>query len=329
MTDLVIHIGMPKCGSTTLQREVFAHESGYLGTHPDIPRDENLAKQLQHCGPFGGRQTFSRRALHRWADRVRALQQDRWPDIDRIIASDEVLSAKSRFEERPILRLLSHLNESVWREGAVKAIIVLRNQPERLASGYAQGSSDRINAGQADFEDWVAKRLGNLPNYDYAKWVAGLQDVLGAQNVFTLLLEESMSEAHWRSLKDFAALQELDPQSMVMNATIRNQRREAPDRWRVSSFDAQTKAKIAVDKSLNLVWPRHLWSDSRVRVRDASIARLARHYDLLHAKRAHLPRETTITLTPKIRSQIKAHFGDSNRKLRDYLERDIAKLGYE
>lgn len=329
MTDLIIHIGLPKCGSTTLQREVFAHEQGYLGTHPAIPRGDNLAKQLQQCGPFGGRQTLSRRALHRWAEHVRALKAERWPGIDRLIASDEVLGSSSRFETRPIVRLLRTLNESIWQEGAVKAVIVFRNQAERLASGYAQTSNCRINPGQADFEAELATRLKDPRPYDYAAWLTTLEDALGVDNVCPLLLEESNTESFWQRLQAFAHLRALEPEHTVTGDDAQNRRRAGADQWQISAFDPQFKAKVAVDKPLNLIWPKHFATGPRGFLRDALIARVARHYQRIHAHDAIEPRATAIMLTPEARARIAQHLSDSNQALAQRLGRPIAGLGYE
>src|SRR6056297_4117744 len=109
MTDLIFHIGLPKCGSSTLQRSVFRHEDGYLGTEPDIAPELNMAKQLQKCTPFAGRQTINKTGLSEWAERVRKIKQEHWPDIDRLIASNEMLSAASRLSDRPMIKVLSLL----------------------------------------------------------------------------------------------------------------------------------------------------------------------------------------------------------------------------
>jgi len=328
MTDLIVHIGLPKCGSTTLQRQVFAYEHGYLGTHPSISREDNLAKQLQQCGPFGGRQTLFRRDLHRWADRVRAHQKVHWPDVDRLIASDEVLGSKSRLEKRPIVRLLRYLNDEIWHEGAVRAVIVFRNQAERLASGYAQGSNCRVNPGQRDFEVSVTKRLREGGGLDYAAWLNELDAALGPENVCPLLLEESDTESFWWTLKDFAGLEELVPAEMVTGEGHQNRRRAGTDKWRISPFDARFKAKVAVDKPLNLLWPRDVGAPWRASLRERLINKVARHYERVYEREALTPRETNIQLTSTIRTRVAERVGRSNKALADRLGRPLEALGY-
>ncbi|MFM9816312.1 UNVERIFIED_CONTAM: sulfotransferase domain-containing protein [Spiribacter pallidus] len=328
MTDLIIHIGLPKCGSTTLQREVFAREQGYLGTHPSLSREDNLAKQLQQCGPFGGRQTLSRRGLHRWADRVRAHQKVQWPDVHRLIASDEVLGSKSRLEKRPIVRLLQYLNDEIWHEGAVRALIVFRNQAERLASGYAQGSNSRVNPGQKDFEAAVVHQLEKPGSLDYAALLHELDAALGIDNVCPLLLEETNTEGFWQTLKDFAGLQMLQPAEMVTGEGTQNRRRAGVDQWAISPFDAHFKAKVAVDKPLNLLWPRDVGAAFRAPLRERLINQVARRYERVYEREAVKPRETSIQLTSSVRARVAERVGRSNQALAHRLGRPIEALGY-
>ncbi|MEX0448776.1 hypothetical protein V6X63_03350 [Spiribacter sp. 221] len=185
--------------------------------------------------------------------RARAHQQQHAPDAQRLIASDEVLGSRSRLETRPIVRLLRVLNEAVWREGAVRAVIVFRNLAERLASGYAQGSSARPNPGQADFEAWLSEVLREPRSYDYAGWLRALDAALGAENVCPLLLEESNTLSFWQTLEDFAGLEAPEPAAMVRGEGNQNRRSAGADQWTISASDAHAKAKVAVDKPLNLL----------------------------------------------------------------------------
>lgn len=106
----------------------------------------------------------------------------------------------------PVVRLLRVLNSEVWREGNVKAVVVFRNQAERLSSRYAQGSNCRVNPGQKDFEAAVVHQLEKPGSLDYAALLHELDAALGIDNVCPLLLEETNTEGFWQTLKDFAGL---------------------------------------------------------------------------------------------------------------------------
>ena len=97
--------------------------------------------------------------------------------------SNEVLSAASRFSDRPILSVLSILKNQFWREGEIRAVIVLRNQAARLASGYAQGSLRRWNPGQQDFER-VVQPNHSEPEADIQQTRRPIIDLQGCHGIF-------------------------------------------------------------------------------------------------------------------------------------------------
>ena len=158
MTDLFIHLGMPKAASTTLQREVFSRETGYLGltsySKNDVVRKFKAA--LFAKDPLD----WQRKALS-WVSEVTDYRQRHWPHTKRLILSDEQLSGitasrhglykkwpigengghihqKNRRKSGEIVQLLKQLNGHIWKHGDIKVLIILRNQPDWLCSLYAQ-----------------------------------------------------------------------------------------------------------------------------------------------------------------------------------------------
>jgi hypothetical protein len=171
--------------SGTLQKEVFKKEGGYLGTTPGLQLRENFAKSLQACTPFGGRLATNWRCVESWATRISQVFPNSY---GRLILSNEVLSTSNRFTNRPIIDFLARFQKTVWPQGRIKALLILRNQPARLASGYAQSSQSRVHPSQSDFEQHVEKflrRRGHL--LDYAAWVDGLRSVLGKKTLACFL----------------------------------------------------------------------------------------------------------------------------------------------
>lgn len=332
MTDIIFHIGLAKCASSTLQQQVFRQESGYLGTAPHMPNGENLAKQLQQVAPFDGRQTTSRQGLRRWANTIRRLQAERWPKAERVILSNEMLSSASRLKDRPILDVLAYLKRSLWAEGRVRVVLVLRSQASRMASGYAQGSRVRWQPGQLDFERDLDRKLSNprfLRLLDYSAWVQGLCAVLGTSNVCILLLEEAREPSFWQNLADFCELECFDPMSMVSGETNRrNVHRSAVDRWTISPLDTRFGAKVAVEKWLNLTWPTHLAPSRRAQVRETLIDKLAVAYDRKASGIDLANRETEIRLRETAMASIRSACGAGNDRLAEQLERDLRSLGY-
>ena len=331
MTDLIFHIGLSKCASTTLQQVVFRNEDGYLGTAPDIALEQNLAVQLKQCTPFEGRQTINRAALADWVERVRRRKDEQWPDARRLIASNEMLSAASRFSDRPILRVLSILKNRLWKEGEVRVVIVLRNQAARLASGYAQESNMNWNPSQQDFEHYVQKsfknrRLNRL--FDYSRWVDGLESILGSENVCVILLEESRTSRFWEKLTDFCALQYFEPGQIQSSNSRKNVRSRGPDSWAIRDPDTGFQAKLLVDKWINLSWPAAFKPELRKQFRQRTIERVDIHYQNTALRKPVINREKEIHLSPRVKQTVRAHCSSHNNQLAAKLGRDLTPLGY-
>ena len=332
MTDLIFHIGLSKCASSTLQRSVFRYEDGYLGTEPDIASEHNMAKQLQKCGPFAGRQTINRKGLREWAERVRRIKHQRWPDTARVIMSNEMLSGANRLSDRPMLKVLLLLRQRFWTEGDIKVVLVLRNQAARLASGYAQGAGSRLKPGQADFERSVERSLNSrrhLRLFDYSRWLEGLESVVGPENFCVLLLEESRTVEFWQQLADFCRLERFKSETMISPETSKkNVRSRSPDSWSISEFAPAARAKVMVDKWLNALWANNLQPKQRNRLRRRAIEQLEVHYRRKYEKVSNDERETEFHLSPQVMETMRARCGQFNAKLAQQLGRDLEPLGY-
>jgi hypothetical protein len=207
--------------------------------------------------------------------------------------------------------------------------VVFRNQAERLSSRYAQGSNCRVNPGQKDFEAAVAHQLEKPGSLNYAALLHELDGALGTDNVCPLLLEEANTESFWQTLKYFAGLQVLQPAEMVTGEGHQNRRRAGADQWAVSPFDAHFKAKVAVDKPLNLLWPRDVGAAFRAPLRERLINQVARRYERVYERKAVKPRETSIQLTSSVRARVAERVGRSNKALAHRLGRPIEALGYD
>lgn len=315
-----------------MQQKVFRHEDGYLGTEPDIAPELNMAKELQKCAPFAGRQTINRKGLREWADRVRRIKQERAPDTDKLIMSNEMLSGANRLSDRPMLKVLSILRRRFWTEGDINVVLVLRNQAARLASGYAQGTNCRFNPGQADFERTLEQHLNSprrLRLLDYSGWVEGLESVVGSENLCVLLLEESRNLAFWQTLANFCRLEQFEPETMISSKSSKeNARSQSGDFWSISEFDPTARAKVDASKWFDAFWPNYILSERRNRLRIQAIEQLEAHYRRKYHRIAKRDRETEFYLSPQAVETMRARCAQFNSKLAQQLNRDLKPLGY-
>lgn len=332
MTDLIFHIGLSKCASSTLQQSVFRHEDGYLGTAPGIAPELNMARKLQNVAPFAGRQTLNRAGLREWTNQLRSIKGSRYPDTNRLILSNEMLSSASRLSDRPVLKVLTLLRDHFWGDGEVRVVLVLRNQAARLASRYAQGTNCLFRPGQTDFERTVDQHLKlrrHVRLFDYSRWIEGLHSVIGPENLCVLLLEDSRTLEFWQNLKEFCRLERFEPESMITeNSSTKNIRRRTAKSWSISEFDPAFRAKVMTDKWLNAAWPANRQPQLRKRLRIHAISRLEQYYRRKATQMSTERRETEFHLSPRVIDAIRSRCGTANDRLAQQLGRDLHPLGY-
>jgi hypothetical protein len=327
--DLVFHIGLSKCASTTLQNEVFREAPGYLGTGAGIPRRYNFGKQFQHHCPIGGRTAFDLSAALNWRDRVLKFVSAK-EGVNNCILSNEVLSTSTLNDPTPIVPVLKQFNEQVWVHGKVKVILVVRNQIDRLGSLYSQSSQARFNAGQADFErfvtDWLyGKKLGALY---YADWVENLRKALGPENVLILLLEDIQKMEFWQSLGSFCGLQSLSPERMQANSGQRqNVSSTGLYEWKVRPLDVPRKARAVTKHALNRVLskPRQEGKDHLL---FTPLFPLAKVWYFVQARIRDRGRSDLISINARLMEAIVDHCAEDNRRLGALLDRDLSEIGY-
>ena len=328
MTDLIFHIGFPKCASGTIQNKVLAGTPGYLGTGKSISVQENFAKQFQAFAPIGPRLRGNWSAAHDWKRRVLKHARENFPNAHRYIASTEFLTNRNKFHPRPIVPFLNRFSKEIWSIGRIKTILVLRNPAERIASGYAQSSGSTFGACQQHFENHVQRILErDLEVLDLAAWVDDLFQALGRENVCVLLMEDIQRMKFWQELGDFAELDDFNPESMLSTHGL-NQRKLNTSTWKLAEFNPWNKAKSQSGKLVGLLWP----GGRLPSLRGKSISALAHSLTVVHtvnpARFRERQRGTQIELTDELRERIRRRCQPYHQRLAELLGRDLEELGY-
>lgn len=221
MTDLVLHIGLPKTGTTTLQHTLSASFAGYAGKlkgkslHRDPAKtfsriiasnDHDWIKQLED---WKNNTLENHNLIYKAAKTVlisdesltRGLQGNtstHWP----LGSSREASSAQNPSEH--LSSCLKKLRDDVWRHGRVRTILVVRNQADWLASLYAQQSRTIKGAGKRDFNNRIHEMMCRRDDFvDWSLWAQNLSSALGEDNVCVLLLEDMTFPYFWEQLAFF------------------------------------------------------------------------------------------------------------------------------
>ena len=325
--DLVLHIGFPKCASTTLQDRIFRNEAGYLGTHKCLEKHENYAKQFQSFTSAGPRLRGNFSQAEQWKKKVLQVSASNWPDSKRLILSSEPLVNRNKLQDRPIIGFLRKFSAQVWRDGAVKVILVLRNPAERLASEYAQVSVSNPHASQEDFEKHVERQLRTSNRTEYDKWVEELHSALGRENVCVLLMEEIKELAFWRQLKDFCPLERFDAEEWVEHTDHISARKKDESTWKLRPFDPDFKAKVFSNNLFNMLWPSHLLQTARTSSLESSKTLLSSYFRARYGNGTG-EAASQITLVPSLKEKIRRAYATQTRSLSTLLEKNLQDLGY-
>jgi len=209
MSSLYIHIGVPKTGTTFLQKNIF----------PNLVGLKYFSKK--EMDKFIDGRTFSdffRYSPSLWRNNNRAQELISWiaetasghpaliseecihggqfpPESSRPFNDDKV--EKARWEGYDVSTLARHVHEISRRlvkygYSSVKIIATIRRQDTKLASSYAEISSSIRNASQEDFESWTRNLLSGSHLYYRAgaaklnyNWLYDcLVDQMGKNSVF-------------------------------------------------------------------------------------------------------------------------------------------------
>jgi hypothetical protein len=326
--DLILHVGLSKTGTSTLQFKHFIDYPGYLG------RDELLGKRNRDGGLY---KLFLKRHrgmavdLEPWRDKL--VHLGRSHNLSRILASEENLShwefegssyypisgrigdqvRPARRGPHPIIEFVRSVIMPVWEpHGVVSVIVTLRNQFDWLGSRYAQSSKTILSASQSDFDRQVRRVVEGSDAYlDFAALVDGLDGAIGRERVTVLLLEEIHRPEYWAHLGLALGYDLRQPSG----APDRANRRSTSDGWELRPFARRFLLPALFGKQPTPLRPSEWTAEA-----------LQHPFEFVRVLLKQ--REQRITADPSLRELVQDRYRESNARLAERLGRELRSLGY-
>lgn len=200
---VVLHIGLPKTGTTFLQDRVFTRAPGVTLVHRRLtPERARLCFDLRRYARMPG--LIAPFFRHRVASALRAAAP---ADPGTLLVSDEniAIDTHSLWRDRgptpeSLAARLATLAATVAPLGQLRVLIGIRGQDQWLASRYAESARDYPAFGQVDFDRRMARLRGTETLAgpwrwaDYAAVERAFSAALGSENVMLLPLERFVAK---------------------------------------------------------------------------------------------------------------------------------------
>jgi hypothetical protein len=325
VTDFVLHIGLSKCGSTSIQWDLLS-QPNFLGRGVEADRYGNrLTRDFLRLSPINRIPSFGR--LEEWCQKAYDhVSYACGGTPSSCVLSSEVLSKPIKSSYEPLLDFLEKLDKTMWPWGRVKVIVVIRAQGPRIASLHAQNSHLFHGAGQRHFEAFVDKSLENDFSLEYYAFIRELIDQLEPSNVLCLLLEEIRSYEFWCDLRKFAGCQLNPTWKGSHGAEVSNKRSQVRGSWEIRDPLERSISRGVANSILLWGWPQSLFPGLRLFSRN-TIAGLDQEIRRFRFRNDHA-RSLSIELTSELDSKIRKHYSSSNNDLQLLLGKDLKSFGY-
>ena len=246
MQDIVVHIGLPKTATTFIQR-FMSDKVSYLGLEGS---NAHYTTTLLDLFSVYSKGKNVRSGVRCWSASLTEFVQKNKQEGPVIISSEFFFAGEfNGVPEFPLIenvqpdgsprisKFLRMLSETLKDDFTIKVLLTIRNQPEWLASKYAQASPKIFGASQKDFENRM-ECFSKLPNNFWCNWggvVKNLDEELGEKNVAVLCMEDIQKHEFWRdlSLLFTGSENQLKPASKM---TVVNNKRKSTTEWSLGKF---------------------------------------------------------------------------------------------
>ena len=325
LQDLTLHVGLPKTGTTTLQREVFPEFRGYVcgtessgpsgdlaqqmlrlyqvkGAHrdwnTDVWRSEAIAWWAQARATSNGPLLVSLEGLYRWFDPVTGTP---WP----LMGNGKYRS--HRRGDHPLGSFLAAL-QTQFGDCRLRVALTLRNQSDFLASHYAQISYRLSNPSQKDFEAKVRHVITEFdPFFDWINALTQISSIVGAPNLQISVFENGLDSV----ARDISAF--VDPNWVPAPIKMHHNARGQQETWTLT-----VPQRRGLRRLLNAIRFRNL-----VQTRES-----LRNQRGLNSTSARSVDTSHLIVPRALRVEIQHHFKHVNEELSYLIGKDLVNFGY-
>jgi len=331
--NLYIHVGLPKCASTTLQYDVFPQfDVLYLGRKRNSQDHSDIMGDV--CNTLGSLPTKdinkNKLQLRNLFLKIKKKIND---EEKMIVLSEEAFTCPDYFDfstfgckwQNGLIKKRSfwkwtNIIKSEWKVvfgGDVKYLIVLRNQKNFLISLYTQFSQYNMNPSQEDFENQV-KKLFHDPYYadmiDYYK-ILKPQIKIFKKNLEILFFEDFGKKSFWNWCNKYSKKNKFKKSLVsVNNARVVKigikQKYFIPNLGSRRSFlDAFVRRPWRLDY---LVLSQSIWPCNKYR-------------SYINSKRKKQP---PIEINKDLYDLINSKYKNNNFKLANFIGKNLSKMNY-
>lgn len=339
---IVVHIGLPKTGTTALQRNFFPKYSAYAGKFYFLdPNDEAalfktsqyfLAYKrfyetyLQFCGEPPPSANGWRDDLGRWVDELV------FDESGLLIISEEHLSRWFRGPSEvwpvwpvlyefptpsgthPITIFLSELRLLLPQDINLTTIVTLRNQSDFLGSLAAQKGKARY-FDSSSFHQLVTHGDAYL---DFNQFVSDLENVSGAKNHLTLLFEDGL-KTNMSKIMDLIGAPDLDTEfDPGGEVSVENRRQSGENSWVLKASRLNIRNNLRWREATKTLRQSKWWPLFRPLL--ALVGRIE--------KASGGNTSSNLEISDADRLRIRAICSRSNELLAAHLKRNLVDLGY-